>query len=132
MGPDDDSDTNVVWPACRAGNVLYERRGSAIVRRERLSSGRERITPLTNFSARIIRDLVVDDDVDQEHEFEIEAELNGCRVHFFVSAREFPHMAWVLTKLGPQAIIGESGRRRSRFRGERDQLSGMIPITVPG
>jgi len=26
---------------------------------------------------------------------------------------------------------GESGRRRSRFRGERDQRSGMIPITVP-
>ena len=28
--------------------------------------------------------------------------------------------------------IGESGRRRSRFRDERDQRSGMIPITVPG
>lgn len=27
---------------------------------------------------------------------------------------------------------GESGRGRSRFRGERDQRSGMIPITVPG
>ncbi len=27
---------------------------------------------------------------------------------------------------------GESGRRRSRFRAEGDQHSGVIPITVPG
>ena len=29
-------------------------------------------------------------------------------------------------------LSGESGRRRSRFRDEPDQRSGVIPITVPG
>jgi hypothetical protein len=39
----------------------YEQRDGAIFRRERLQSGRLRFTQLTNFTARIVGDIVLDD-----------------------------------------------------------------------
>ena len=129
MGPDDDPDANLTPPASpipnRASRVQYERRGSAIIRRERLANGRIRVTPVANFNARIVRDLVFDDDVDQRREFRIEAELDDRIVHFVVPASEFPQMAWVLRKLGPQAIIYPGQQQHARAAIQ--SLSGRVP-----
>src|SRR5262252_606448 len=64
-----------------------------------------KITPLTNFQARIVQDAVLDDGERQQREFGIEAALGGATVSFSVSAAEFGRMGWVLSQLGSQAII---------------------------
>ena len=46
---------------CGRGNQLpdYAHRGADMIRRERLPSGRWKVTTLANFQARIVRDLIL-------------------------------------------------------------------------
>jgi hypothetical protein len=104
--------------------VMYERRGTEMVRREQLDNGRERVTAIANFSARIVRDLILDDDAAQSREFAIEAELGGQRPACVVPATEFGRMGWVLRQLGPQAIIYP--RQQQHARAAIQALSGSI------
>ena len=108
MGPDDDSDANRsaaesadAVPHQRLGTTIYEVRGTEMVRRERLDNGRRKVTAIANFTARIVRDLVLDEDGELSREFGMEAQLCERPVAFVVSAAEFNRMGWVLNKLGP-------------------------------
>ena len=69
VGSDDDGGKQ---PRAREGTAAladetprssYEQRNGAMLRRERLQSGRVRYTPLTNFTARIVSDILRDDGV---------------------------------------------------------------------
>jgi Domain of unknown function (DUF3854)/Domain of unknown function (DUF927) len=61
--------------------------------------------PLTNFTARLIADVVRDDGVETTREFEIEATLQGRSSSFLIPARQFDGLGWATEKLGAQAII---------------------------
>jgi hypothetical protein len=121
VGSDDDPDGN---PAAhesaaaashqRSGVTSYERRGTEMVRCERLDNGRRKVTAVANFTARIVGDLVLDDEAELRREFAVEAELGGQRISFSVSAAEFGRMGWVLNKLGPQAILYPGQQQHAR------------------
>ncbi len=87
------------------GRVRYEQRGTEMVRRDELSNGRVKFTSIANFTARIVNDIVCDDDTELRRQFCIEANVAGQRVTFVVPASEFSRMNWVPHQLGPQAII---------------------------
>jgi hypothetical protein len=59
---------------------------------------------LTNYRATIDEHVVLDDGLNTENEFRIEAELENRRYRFTVPANEFPRMDWPITKMGPRAI----------------------------
>jgi hypothetical protein len=121
VGSDDDSPEQGAEPENVAVAVrpfrsggMYERRGTGMVRREQLENGRGKFTAVANFSARIVRDIVLDDDTGQSRKFGMEAELGGRRLAFVVPAVEFGRMGWVLRELGPQAIIYPGQQQHAR------------------
>ena len=71
-----------------------------MVRHEKLADGHVKVTALANFTARVVRDLLLDDDAGGRRDFELEVELDGRRVRFVLPAAEFGRMAWVLTHIG--------------------------------
>jgi hypothetical protein len=118
MGPDEDprqypTDANAA-DSPQTSRWCYERVSSEMVLRERLQNGRMRITPLTNFTARILRDVVYDEEAEAHREFILEVELAGERVRLVVSAAEFAGMRWVLCRVGPQAIIYPGQQQHAR------------------
>jgi hypothetical protein len=113
MGPVDDPPGQppssqkgaAAFPRFPSGKPRYEQRGTEMVRPECLDNGRLKRIAVANFTARIVRDLVRDDDDEPRRDFELQAELEGQTCKFVVPAAEFGRMGWVLKKLGPQAII---------------------------
>jgi len=85
-----------------------------MVRVEQLENGHFKTTAVANFHARIVRDVLVNDGHEEKREFGVEAELGGQRITFAVSAAEFSRMGWVLSKLGPQAIIYPGQQQHAR------------------
>ena len=90
VGSDDDPESSqtahsaAAVPARRSGSTGYEIRGTEMVRRDQLDNGRHKLTALANFTARIVGDLVFDDEVEPRREFAVEAELAGQRFAFVV------------------------------------------------
>src|ERR1019366_5438673 len=91
-------------PADYTPKSTYEQRDGVMLRRERLQNGRLRYTPLANFTARIVGDILRDDGEQERREFGMEADIGGCKVAFPISAVEFGRMNWVLRRLGPAGI----------------------------
>lgn len=118
MGPDDESNGHQSARAAaipnRASRPRYEQLGTDMVRQEQLANGRVKTIPIANFIARIVRDLILDDGVEKGREFGIEAELDGHKFSFIVTASEFPRMGWVLRHLGPQALIYPGQQQHAR------------------
>jgi hypothetical protein len=130
--PDDNPDDHArAWesgpaePASPRGELRYENDGTDMVRREQLANGRSRCTAAANFQARIVRDIILDDGTEERREFGMEAELGGRRVTFVVAAAEFGRMGWVLSRLGPQAIVYPGQQQHARAAIQ--YLSGAIP-----
>src|ERR1035438_7862355 len=130
VGSDDDPDGNpaaqdsaATVPHRESGTTSYELRGGEMVRCERHDNGRK-VTAVANFTARIVRDRILDDDAEAGREFVVEAELGGKRLAFSVSAAEFGRMGWVLHKLGPEAIVYPG--RQQHARAAIQWLSGAI------
>ena len=120
MGPDDDPESATEtrktavphrWPKSPSP---YAQRGTETVRHEVLRDGTVKTTLVANFQARIVRDVVIDDGEQERREFGIEAELGGNKLTFLVTATEFSRMDWVLSKLGPQAIIHPGQQQHAR------------------
>jgi len=111
IGSEDDPGKHARAPEQIAGRpqkldgVRYEQRDAGMVRREQLRNGDIRLVPVANFTARIVRDIVLEDDNEQQREFGLEAEVAGQKISFVVPAEEFRRMGWVLRQLGPRAII---------------------------
>jgi len=131
MGPEDHGDGQPRLrerAATHPGDTLrseYERRDGAMLRRVRSQNGRLRFTPLANFTARIVGDLLLDDGEQEQREFAMEAELGGRILAFPVPAAEFGRMNWVLRRLGPQAIVYPGQQQHARAAIQ--WLSGPIP-----
>lgn len=130
LGPEDESERQCSAPEKtevvqeHRARVQYQKQGSEMVKREELSKGCFKIVPLANFSARIVRDLVLEDGEHQQRAFELEAELAGRRITFSVSAAEFGRMAWALHQLGPQAVIYPGQQQHARAAIQ--SLSGAV------
>ena len=86
--------------------------------------------PLTNFTAHILSDVVHDDGVEQQHNFEIEAILKDKRKQFVVSASRFSGMAWVVENLGARAIIYPGFAIKDHCRAAIQMLSKDISTRV--
>jgi hypothetical protein len=132
LNPDDDPSPSTPPPECDDGLLRntselmrYERRGAGMARIEPLENGRTRVTPVANFQARIVSDLMVDDGDQEQRAFSLEAEVAGQRIAFSVSAVEFAGMGWVLKRLGPQAIVYPGQQQHARAAIQ--WLSGPIP-----
>ena len=129
--PDDNPDdppraceSGAAEPASPRGGLRYENDGTDMIRREQWANGRSRCTAAANFQARIVRDIVLDDGTEERREFGVEAELGGRRVAFVVPATEFGRMGWVLSRLGPQAIVYPGQQQHARAAIQ--YLSGAI------
>jgi hypothetical protein len=86
--------------------------------------------PLTNFTARIVRDVAEDDGVETRHVFEIEATLGKRVKKFVVPATQFPTMNWPLEHLGAVAIVSAGQGAKDHARAAIQHLSGEIPEEV--
>jgi hypothetical protein len=61
--------------------------------------------PLTNFTARIVTDVIHDDGAEQVRHMEIEAVVGSRTCNLTIPADEFSSMKWVAEHLGPKAIL---------------------------
>jgi len=86
------------------------------------------LTPLTNFNARIVSDVVEDDGAEQWRRFEIEAELNGRRSGFTVQAERFFGMGWPSEHLGATAIVYPGFGTKDHARAAIQIASGDVPL----
>jgi hypothetical protein len=81
---------------------------------------------LTNFDARIDIDIEEDDGVELRHLFELEAEVQGRRHRFSVSASDFKGMTWVLEHLGAKAVVHPGFGLQDRARAAIQLLSPEV------
>ena len=123
MGSDDEDDDGQNPLAQRlipdaTSRVRYQEQEGVLARVDAARGGRPRYTPLTNFTARIASDIVLDDGEEGRREFALEASLRGETLVFRVTAIEFGRMNWVLRRLGPQAIVypGQSQHARAAIQ----------------
>ncbi|HEX8916275.1 MAG TPA: hypothetical protein VF796_28250 [Humisphaera sp.] len=86
-----------------------------------------KVIPLTNFTARIVRDVVRDDGAERTREFAIEANIAGRSHHFRVPAAQFGAMNWPLEHLGPGAVIYSGMGTRDHARCAVQIVSGRVP-----
>jgi uncharacterized protein DUF3854/uncharacterized protein DUF927 len=82
---------------------------------------------LTNFTARIVNDVMEDDGAEVRRRFEIEAGLLGCRRTFIVAAESFAGMGWATEQLGARAIVFPGFGTRDHARAAVQILSADIP-----
>ena len=73
----------------------YEYSGTHMVRRDQLANGRVRRTPVANFRARIVSDIIRDDGAQQQREFGVEAELGGAAKS--LPCRQRSSAGWAVT-----------------------------------
>lgn len=59
---------------------------------------------LSNYRAKVITNIRLDDGVETKREFEIAAELLGQRLQFTIAAAEFARMDWPIERMGSSAI----------------------------
>jgi hypothetical protein len=83
-------------------------------------------TPLTNFSARIVGDVLEDDGAEVRRRFEIEAQLHGQTVRFTIPVADFPGMQWATAQLGARALVFPGFGLRDHARTAVQMLSGAI------
>ena len=112
LGPDGEPNRDVLSPEGafvgaqgRSEAVSYKAGGTGMVRLQTLGNGQTRVIPICNFTARIVRDIIWDDELDPRREFGVEAEVLGQKLSFVVPSAGFSGMRWLLRKLGPQAIV---------------------------
>ncbi len=121
LGPEDEPNeqatsqkTPAEGPPTQSRTLRYQRRDAGMVRLVQLQNGPIKSTPLTNFTARIVRDITIDDGEQQGREFGLEAELEGQRIALTIREAEFGRMSWVLNRLGPKAIIYPGQQQHAR------------------
>jgi len=73
-------------------------------------------TPLTNFTATIVADIVEDDGADVRRLFELEARRNGHTTRFTVPAGQFASLGWVPDQLGAEAVVLPGVTRKDHAR----------------
>lgn len=105
------------------GSSQYEARPSGIVWNKATKDGQVSI-PLSNFTARIVADILEDDGAEQRRLFEIEATLSGRKKVFTTPATQFPALNWATEHLGAGAVVYPGF-------GLRDHARAAIQILSP-
>ena len=85
------------------------------------------MTPLTNFSARIVGDVVEDDGIEVRHVFDLEAELHNRKRRFSVPAVQFSNLNWAIEQLGAGAIVYPGNGQRDHARAAIQFISEDAP-----
>jgi hypothetical protein len=85
------------------------------------------MTPLTNFTAKITRDVAEDDGAEVRRRFEIEATLNGRREVFSVASSRFEGMGWATEHLGASAVVYPGFGLKGHARVAVQLLYGEVP-----
>lgn len=100
-----------------------ERQGGGLVWMKPTMSG---VVPvvLTNFTAKIVAEVVRDDGTEQEVTFEVEASQGNRTSKFNVSASRFPAMNWPVEQLGASAIVNAGQSTKDHARAAIQFLSG--------
>lgn len=99
---------------------------SGIVWRKPTSGGEVEL-PLTNFDARITRELVLDDGTEPQLFFELAVRRGERDTALRVSADEFAGMQWPLKRVGAGAVLTAGLGLRDRAREAIQRLSGDVP-----
>lgn len=86
-----------------------------------------RLEPLTNFTARIVGDVVEDDGAEQRRSFAVEAGLGSNLRAFEVPSERFFGMGWVPEHLGASAIVYPGMGTKDHARAAIQMLSDRIP-----
>lgn len=84
-------------------------------------------TPLTNFTARIVADIVEDDGAEERRSFEIEATLRQRIQRFRIPAAQFPGMSWATEHLGAGATCYPGIGTKDHARFAIQLCSGELP-----
>lgn len=117
LGPDDPEgrpSREVEARGHRRKTISYEQHEGGMVRLEGAGNGPVRSTPLTNFQARIVREIISDDGAEQHRTMRLEAEVAGKTISFVLQPSDFNRMNWVLRELGPKAIIYPGQQQHAR------------------
>jgi hypothetical protein len=83
-------------------------------------------TPLTNFNATIVGDIITDDGAETTRQFQLEAWINGRMHRFTVAAALFPSLGWVSEHLGAQALLYPGQAMKDHARAAIQCLSDVI------
>lgn len=81
---------------------------------------------LSNFSARIVREITEIDDIEAQITLEIEAECRGRLYRFLLPAREFSKMDWPYSRIGADAVVYPGTTAKEHLRVAIQLLSGVI------
>jgi len=82
---------------------------------------------LANFDARIIREVLHDDGVEERRVFEIEVALRERQYRIQVPASRFSSMTWPVELLGADAVVYAGYAIRDHLRVAIHKLSGDVP-----
>jgi hypothetical protein len=83
--------------------------------------------PLTNFTARIVGEVLEDDGAETRRRYEIEAQLRDKTRKAIVPAEQFGSMAWVAEYLGAGAVVYPGFGVKEHARTAIQMLSGEVP-----
>lgn len=104
----------------------YKETPGGIVWERQTAQGTES-TPLTNFTARIVEDIIEDDGEQTERTMRLEAALRNRRLDVRIPAARFAGMNWPLEHLGSGAIIYPGMQIRDHARAAIQILSPERP-----
>lgn len=107
-------------------NHPYIETPSGLICRRRTEHG-EIDEPLTNFTARIVSEVVEDDGAGERRLFEIEGRLRNRTARATFPPAVFASMSWVPELLGAGAVVEPGQMRRDRARAAIQHLSGEPP-----
>jgi hypothetical protein len=110
----------------QGSDIQYESTTEGIVHHTYARGGEKVNKFLTNFSARILTNVIEDDGIEEKNVLEMEARCRQRSQRFCVSASDFPKMVWPIEKLGGEAIIAAGLGAKDHARAAIQQLSGDI------
>ena len=84
-------------------------------------------TQLTNFDARIVQEVLLDDGTEPQLVFELDVRIGERQVRHRVSAEQFAGMQWPLTCVGAGAVVSAGLGLRDRAREATQRVSGDVP-----
>jgi hypothetical protein len=96
---------------------------------------RETLIPLTNFTARIVSQVIQDDGAEESRAFEIEAQVcwpaQRALQRFVIPAERFNSMSWPMEQLGAGAIVCPGQGVREHARAAIQWISTCAPGGIP-
>jgi hypothetical protein len=81
---------------------------------------------LSNFTAKIVTEIIEDDGAVKQQVFEIRAGINGRSACFAIPAKQFPSMNWVVEHLGARAVVEAGYGTKDRLRCAVQTLSDSV------